>query len=736
MNKIPAALGFGRGVNFQAVVAGPELASTGEVPPSIFRQILRVALRWRRYIIGSVAACLILGLIVTFLMTPMYRAATTLEIARESNKIVNIQGVEQEASDADQEFYQTQYGLLRSRALAERVAVRTGIVDDPAFFSAFDVGLPESQVGSGGRYSAAGRPRRQEVAGTVLLKYVRVVPARASRLVDITFTSPDPALSAKVVNAWSSNFIDLSLERRYEATSYARRFLEDRLRQLRERLERSERALVAFASRERIVDIPTESGTGSRSIVAQNLAELNTALARATADRLEAKARYDQGLRAGGATREALANTAINALRQRRAELSASYQRLMVQFQPDYPAAREISRQVETIDRSIRREEGRVSASFQTDLRTAERRENSIRDRVDVLKDDLLSLRRRSIQYNIYQREVDTNRSLYDGLLQRYKEIGVAGGIGVNNVSVVDQAQVPNSPSSPRLLVNLLLSLIAGGLIGFGLAYVLEQTDESITNPEDVEKLFGLPLLGVVPRTVDIAPLDALADRKSDLVDAYLAVQTNLAFSTAQGVPAVTAVTSTRPSEGKSTTAFSLAVLLARSRRRVLLIDGDMRSPSVHKLLGVDGSTGLSNYLAGHDHALEAIIHDERFGMDVLVSGPVPPNAAELLTGPRLEHLLDQLRARYDHVIIDSPPVVGLADAPLIGSRTDAVVFAVESNGIRFTMVKVALSRLSAAHARTLGVVLTKFDSKQVNYAYEYGYDYGRKADKKVNAAA
>jgi hypothetical protein len=130
----------------------------------------------------------------------------------------------------------------------------------------------------------------------------------------------------------------------------------------------------------------------------------------------------------------------------------------------------------------------------------------------------------------------------------------------VNNVSVVDQAQVPNSPSSPRLLVNLLLSLIAGGLIGFGLAYVLEQTDESITNPEDVEKLFGLPLLGVVPRTVDIAPLDALADRKSDLVDAYLAVQTNLAFSTAQGVPAVTAVTSTRPSEGKSTTAFSLAV--------------------------------------------------------------------------------------------------------------------------------------------------------------------------------
>jgi polysaccharide biosynthesis transport protein len=728
MNKIPAALGFGAGGSYEVTKSHHETQVATEPQSSIFRQYLRVAVRWHRYIIGSIVACVLIGIIVTFLMTPMYRATTTLEIARESNRIVNIQGVQQEASEADQEFYQTQYGLLKSLALAERVAVQTGVVDDPAFFAAFDVKPSNSSIGSRGRYSSIGRQDRQRAAGAILLKYLKVVPARASRLVEITFSSPDPAMSARIVNAWSSNFIALSLERRYDATSYARRFLEERLNQLRGRLEASERALVAFASRERILDVPGAGGSASRPLVAQDLTDLNEELGRATVARVQAEAQYNEARRANGAVTEALTNGAINGLRQRRAELSGNYQRLMVQFTPDYPAAKEIAVQVAAIDRAIAREEGRVSSSFGTSLRAAIQRENALRRGVDKLKESVLNLRRRSIQYNIYQREVDTNRSLYDGLLARYKEIGVASGIGVNNISVVDPAEVPLTPASPRLLFNLLLSIIVGSLLGAAIAYILEQSDETITDPEEAERLIGIPLLGVIPRLKAGTPVELLADPKSELVDAYLAVKSNLSFSTEIGIPPTLAVTSTRAAEGKSTTALALAVLLARAGRRVLLIDADMRSPSVHRLLDLPNAMGLSNFLAGDDDALRAIARVERYGVDVLTTGPQPPNAAELLSGQRLAILMTQLLGTYDHVVIDSPPVVGLADAPLIASRSHAVVYAVESRGIRFPMVKIALGRLAAAHAQTLGIVLTKFDAEKLEYSqsYDYGYGYGR----------
>jgi polysaccharide biosynthesis transport protein len=244
-----------------------------------------------------------------------------------------------------------------------------------------------------------------------------------------------------------------------------------------------------------------------------------------------------------------------------------------------------------------------------------------------------------------------------------------------------------------------------------------------------VRKALGMPLLGTVPKLVDRPPVEVLQDRKSPLVDAYFAVQTSLQFSTEQGVPRSLSVTSTRPSEGKSTTALALAVLLARSRRKVVLIDGDLRSPSVHHLIGSGHDFGLSNYLTGSDDLDGMITGVPTFGFDAITAGPIPPNAAELLTGNRLAQLVDTLLQTYDHVVVDSPPVMGLADAPLIATRVDAVIYAVESHGIRASLVRTALNRLLAANARVVGVVLTKFESKRssVGYGYDYGYSYGEK---------
>ena len=715
-------------------------SASGRVP--IIRQYLRIAYRWRYVIISSVVACALLGLVVTLLMTPKYTATATVEIAREASKVTDFQGVERETSTFDQEFYQTQYGLLRSRMLSERVANQLRLVDDPSFFAMFKYkkDTPAFELNNN-RYSPQGHAERQRTAGAILLKSLSVAPARLSRLVDISFTSPDADFSAKVSNAWADSFIRVNLERKVQATSYGRNLLQNQLALQKQRLDQSQRQLVDYASAQQIINLPAQSGSSNnstssseRSIVADDLATLNSALTQATADRIRAEARYQQAGRSG-ASEEALTNPAINSLRQRRAELSADYSRLMVQFEPGYPAAKAIQAQIDQLDRSIGREEGRVTGSQLADYREAQEREKALQTRVDQLKSNYLDLRRRSIQYNIYQQEVDTNRALYDGLLQRFKEIGVAGGIGVNNISIVDTAEAPQRPSSPRLLLNLAVALIAGLGIGGILAFALEQMDDAFTDPSEVTRRLGLSLLGSVPKVSDsTTPRDELLDRKSSLFDAYLAIQTNLGFTTERGVPRSFAITSTRPAEGKSTTALSLATTLARAQRKVILVDGDMRSPSVHHLGGVDHDRGLSNFLTGEDDIATLTFPMTDLGFTAMSAGPIPPNAAELLTGNRLSLMIDRLLEEFDHVVIDSPPVMGLADAPLIASRVEGVVYAVESHGIRSGMVKTALARLVSANAHIFGAVLTKFESSKAHYGYgyEYGYGYGR-SDEKVS---
>jgi capsular exopolysaccharide synthesis family protein len=230
-------------------------------------------------------------------------------------------------------------------------------------------------------------------------------------------------------------------------------------------------------------------------------------------------------------------------------------------------------------------------------------------------------------------------------------------------------------------------------------------------------------------------PREALLDRKSELVDAYMAVQTNLGLTTEHGIPRSLAITSTRPSEGKTTTALALAATLARGGRKVMLIDGDMRAPSIHKLGGVGHEKGLSNFLAGEDDISSLVFKMSEFGFEAISAGPIPPNAAELLTSARLNLLISELLKSYDHVIIDAPPVMGLADAPLIASRVEGVIFAVESHSVAVTMVKNALRRLASANTHVIGCVMTKFEASKARYDYEYGYTYGREIGTGVSAA-
>jgi capsular exopolysaccharide synthesis family protein len=704
------------------------VGASGERKVPLLRALIRAASRWRWVLLGSIAVGALAAILMTALMTRQYASTARLEITRESARVVDIGSVQRDTSIGDQEFYQTQYGLLQTKALAERVVRELGLEDDPAVLKTFGA---EKLLDDGGRANLldpAKRAHRTEVMGKVLLDHIKIVPVRGSRLVDVTAVTPDPALSQRIAESWGNLFIETNLERRYEASDYARHFLENRLEEMRSKLEDSERKAVGFAAAQGIILLPSgatqdrNASGGDRSLVSDDLATLNNALAVATGERMQAQSRL--GGRAD-ASSGALENTTISRLREQRAQAQSEYAKLMEQFEPSYPPALALQAQIRSLDSALRGEEARIGTSVRQDYAAAADRERLLQGRVNALKTSLTDLRRRSIQYNIYQRDADTNRELYNALLQRYKEIGVAGGIEKNNVSIADAPKLPDRPSTPKLMLNLLLGMFAGGLAGAGIAAGLEQIDEGIADPADTEARLGHPLLGAIPKVRDETPLEAFENPRSPMVEAYLAIQATLELSTARGTPRSLAVTSTRPREGKSISALAMARSLARAHRKVVLVDADLRSPSVHSLFGLDNrGPGVSNFLAGSD-ALDTMLHDTpQEGLSVMAAGPHPPNAADLLTGPRLSELIERLNERFDHVIVDSPPVVGLADAPLVAATVEAVIFVVEARSVQAGVARRALQRLETAQANIVGIALTKFEPRHAHLGYGYGYGY------------
>lgn len=701
--------------------------------PNLLMQLLSLLRRryWTILIVTGVVV--LLGLTYTLLATRQYAAEALIEIKRENENLVSISNSSAQQMMIDQEFYETQYGLLRSQSLAERVATDLRLYDDRAFFE--ELGKIDPDWVQGTRFLPATRAARIRYAGDLLLDHLSVASERQSRLVKIRFVSPDPQLSKKVVDAWSRGFIRATLERRYEATTYARSFLEGRLSQLRERINQSERDLVRYAGQQGIVNLPALNAgpdgktVGERSLADADLETLNGELSKATADRIAAQSRL---LTPAGQATEGLANQAIALLRQERATRAAEYAKLMTQFEPDYPPARQIKAQIDQLDRSIASEEGRIGGTLRKSYEAALERESLLQARVRNLRSGVLDARQRSIQYNIYLRDVDTNRQLYDALLQRYKEIGVAGGVGANNISVVDAAELPTKPSWPKTFVVLLGALVVGAILGFGVALLQEQVDRAISDPQQVPDELGIPLLGTIPTVSGEDIATALRDRKSVLTEAYNSTRMTLSLATEHGFPRVVAVTSTRASEGKTTTSYALAGLLARSNNRVLLIDADMRRPAMHRMFDVANDEGLSNYLAGDDN-LAALVHEADVpGLWLLPAGPNPPSTPELLETKRFDRLLSEVGQHYDYVIVDAPPLLGLADAPLIASRVEGVVFVVQAHSSQKGMAQVAINRLRAAHVNILGGVLTKFDHRRADYGYSYNYGYTYGEDKRT----
>ena len=691
------------------------LPAEGAGPARVFEmsELWRSIVKWRLLIAAIIISCVIAAILLSLLITPKYAAQATLEINKEDLQV--IKGAEiQPMQMSDREYLNTQIELLKSRSLAERVARSMNLASNPEFVS------PEAPPAA-----------REKAAAGIVRGAVKVTTSGDSRIVTLRAESSDPAMAAKIANAYADNFISSNLERRYEANSYARTFLQNRIAAVRAKLEQSEKALVQYAQQQGIVTLnaggaSANDGGGETSLEAASAVSLNEALSQARAERIAAEQRYRQG--AAKASADVIQNPTVQALGQQRAQLEAEYQEKLSVYQPQFPAMQQIRTRIDALNAEIARQSSRVSGSTSNNLRAdyvaAVNRENQLQARVNALRADLQNLRAKSIDYTILQREVDTNRALYDALLQRFKEVGVAGGVGENLVSVVDRADVPGAPFKPNLPFNILLGLMAGVILGFGTAFAIEFIDDTIKTPDDLTNRLGITPLGVIPmapKGTNVA--EQLSQSKSEVAEAYHSVRAALQFATDHGMPRSLVITSARAAEGKSSTALALAQNLASLGLSVLLVDADLRKPSFRA--PASATEGLSNLLAGSDKIRECIHGTDVERLFLLPGGAIPPNPAELLASTRLKTIIDQVGEWFDIVVVDAPPVLGLADAPLLASVVEGTVLVCEAGKTRRAAGLNAVRRLRAAHANILGGLLTKYNAKATGYGYGYGYGYG-----------
>ncbi|MBK1732445.1 GumC family protein [Thiococcus pfennigii] len=700
------------------------------------REYWSILVRRRWTVLGVLIAVVVVTILATFLTTPIYRGTLLLQIDREEGKVLEYQTVAPEDARNANDFYQTQYELLQSRSLARRVIDQLGLKggeeDDGGFFSDLTRAVKGGIAGLVGRGEGAQSADAGAAAANeenAFLANLTIEPVRNSRLVRVHYESPNPVEAAAVANAVADNYINTNLERRFDASAYAKSFLEERLQQVRANLEDSEQRLIAYARDREIVDLDDRL-----SVLLQQLRELNTELTKAQAERIAAEAEYNEMVAGGVVANSAkvLGSPVIASLKERKADLEGQYQDGLKVFKPGYPSMQQLQRQIADVDQAIRQEANAIAESIKALYQAKIRQEATLMLRLQEVKEEVLALQDRSTDYQTLKREVETNRELYDGLLQRMKEIGVVAGIGTNNVSIVDRAQVPPSPYKPSLAKNLALAIALGLFGGVGLAFLFETLDDTIKTGDDVERRLGAPVLGVFPLADEVeedgaigsVALRAARDPKSHLAESARSLRTSLVFATSDGAPRLIHFTSAGPGEGKTTAAASTAIAFAQAGSKVLVIDCDLRNPSVHEVFTLGNSRGLTHYLAGDVKPADIAQPTAVPRLFAITSGPMPPNPVELLSGPKMLDLLRLATERFDHVVLDSPPVIGLADALVLANLARATVFVVHPGGTRKGAFEGAVKRLDAANARIIGAVLQKVGRSSSGYGYGYGYDY------------
>lgn len=706
------------------------LNSANSFGSSVFNifDIFRVLRRWW----WLIAAFVILSVIVTgyFVsrMDPVYQASSILEIKQQERKIFD-QNSEVEDFIVDNEFFNTQIELLKSSTLAGNIVDQFNLTSDPEF------SILEGT-----------RDQRRRAAIKRFSGRLNVGAIGRSRLIKVSFQHGNPVRAARIANAATESFVTYNLERKYNSTSYARDFIEDRLKTTKQVLESSERDLVAYASDNNLVTVKDEQGNVSPGFLAsESIIALNKELLGARTKRIELEKKFD--IAASADVPVSVSGGRVLAdLRRTHTELTAEYMEKRATFVPDFPPMKELQARIDYIAEQIESEttflEGQGLSTLKADYDIALGTEQDILNRFNALKNSFEDIRDKSVEYNILKREVDTNRSQYDALLQRLKEVSIADDIGSNLISLVDRAETPSRPIRPRVMLSILMAAILSSLLGTGLVFFREFIDDRIKTPDDVKNKLGHVVMGVIPwaknirksgkgNTRDLSDggrglkdiTTVLSNPTSAVAEAYSSLRTNLQFSGPDGGPRVIHITSTRSGEGKSVSSLGLALRFAGLGDKVLLIDADMRLPTFKH--GVEESAGLSGLLTSRDNIDDNILKTAYDNLYILPSGANVPNPSEILSTYRLGEIIEYVKSRFSYVIVDSPPVMGLADASILASNCDASLLVVEGASTRTPSVKATLERLVVGGIKVLGIVITKYSQQSKGYYSYYQYNYG-----------
>ena len=699
----------------------------------------------------TVLACLLtifsLVAIASLKMTPVYEASGSIAINKPDSGLVNFNN----SPTFSVEYYdptemETEVKILQSDLLALQV-VKELALDRRPEYGGKTAPLPSS-------LDLAPDPLQADTGRTTSLlssfrSNLKVALAPNTHIIEVHYRSPDKDLAAQVVNTLMTTYTENNFKSRFDSTMQASDWLSKQLVDLQMKVETSQEKLVHYQKEHEILGIDEK-----QNITTAKLDELNKALTSAESERMDKESVYRlvqagdtetiasaaSNLDAAGAG-STQASSLLDNLRAKEAELKIQAAELSTQFGPSYPKLAQINNQLKEIDTQLLAETKKVGGKIKGQYMAALQRENMLHDALEKQKQEANKLNESAIEYSLLKRDLDTNRQLYEGLLEKLKQAGVSAGLRSNNFRIVDVARVPMSPIEPNIPRNLSFAFILGLTSGVGLAFLLEGLDNTVRTTEQAQMISGLPPLGIIPLGSRTAREGASSKRlviatskeavelitqvrpQSQMAESYRALRTSLLLSNLGAPPKVIMVTSALPQEGKTTTSINCAVVLAQKGIRVLLIDADLRRPSIHKTLGMGPRSGLSNVLTGSATLEGAITRSTILtNLDILPAGTPPPNPAELLASTNMRDVLDQLRGRYDHIVVDTPPTLSVTDAVVLSPRADAIVLVIRSGQTTKQALRRSRDILMQVNAKVSGVLLNAVDLSSPDYYYYYEY--------------
>ncbi|WP_345719711.1 polysaccharide biosynthesis tyrosine autokinase [Qipengyuania xiapuensis] len=681
-------------------------------------------LLWVCLIVGG---ALVAGALFTVLVVPQYVATSRVLVELESEQI--IEGAETLPTAAYQDadrFLQTQIDIIRSRSLARRVVEQENLSESEEFFASQGAELPsEGDLPEGVNAERALPEFREEVAIDILQENLNVTLPLDSRIISVSFRSADPQLAATISNAMAESYIASNLSRKFDSSAYARDYLGQQLADARAKLEQSERDLNQYSRAAGLIRVTGQGQNADQettlSITNDALQQINEAASLATARRIAAQQSWEsisnQPLMA---IPQVLQNNAVQSLLAEKSQAESALAAERSRHLEDHPNVKALEARVAEIDAQIDAVARSIKSSVELQYESALEQENVISGQVDSLRSAALDEQDRGVQYNVLKRVAETDRALYNTLLTRFNELNATAGASSNNVSLVDLAETPREPSYPNPLINMIIALLGGVVAASGFVFLRDHFDDVIRSPDDVERKLGVSLLGLVPKTIEETPEEELEDPKSPMSEAYRSLLTNIRYSSANGIPETIAITSSQPGEGKTTTSHELARGIAELGRSTLLIDADLRRPTLHKRTGDLEREGFTTILAGENRFENVVFPSGEPNLHYMTALPIPPNPAALFVSERFDQLLEEMRGKYDCIVFDAPPVLGLADATTLAAHVDALLMVIDSSSANRGAIKASLRRLSLVKTNLIGAVLTKFDARKLGGEYEY----------------